>query len=190
MLTALMHPIANALGFQLGWWVTILSVPLGWDRPAMLFAGLLTFIHLRGARVPRADLQLGLAVMCLGIGVDSLLQCLSFIQFRGWSFWNLSPPWLWSLWWLFSLTLNSSLGFLQRLSWPWVGLIGGLAGPASYLGGAALGAADLDTSRGSILALALAWMVALPITVRMATTFPRTVAPSKPSDAEHPHPGG
>ena len=179
-----MHPLANALGFQLGWWAIVLSVSRGWDLLAVLLAGLLTIGHLRWSQTPRADLQLGVAVVCLGIGVDSLLQYLSIIHFRGWSFWHLSPPWLWALWWLFSLTLHSSLGFLQRLSWPWRALIGGVPAAASYLGGAALGAAAMDVSIRTLVALALAWMVALPVAVWMATLSHGTRTPSKPLNAE------
>jgi hypothetical protein len=175
-----MHPIANALGFQLGWWTTIVLVSSGWDLLSVLPGVLLALCHLRWSQTTRADLQLALAVVTLGIGVDSLLQFMSLIHFSGWSCWHLSPPWMWSLWLQFSLTLNSSLGFLQHVSRPWVVLIGGLAGPASYLGGAALGAAYMERSFATLLSVAVTWMVALPVTVGMATSTHRSGLPDQP----------
>jgi hypothetical protein len=97
-----------------------------------------------------------------------VLQVTSVIQFYGWSLAFLSPFWLWLLWVLFAMTLNTSLALLQTKPL-WLSALAGLVfGPLTYYAGAQLGAASFESSFIHIGALALAWMVALPFLVYMA----------------------
>jgi hypothetical protein len=162
------HRIINAIGFQAAWWLCVLSVPAGMDIPAVIVCAFLMGLHLWTTDEPLKDVRLAVRVLGLGVVLDSLLQAFSIIQFHGWSFGHLSPLWLWALWILLALTLNASLAFLKKCTWWLCGLIGLISGPASYLGGAALGAATLDRSPLHLAVLALMWAFALPAMVWMA----------------------
>lgn len=163
-----MHPIINALGFQTAWWFCIAGVGRALEIPALIYGLTLAGLHLAFAPKASQEFKMAAIALAMGIGVDSMLQVSSVIQFYGWSLAFLSPFWLWLLWVLFGMTLNSSLSFLQSLPL-WVsGLTGLVFGPLTYYAGAQLGAASFDGSRIHIMALAIAWMMALPALVYMA----------------------
>ncbi len=117
---------------------------------------------------PWQEVQLAAIALALGVLIDTLLQATSVIQFYGWSLAFLSQFWLWLLWVLFALTLNTSLAFLQTKPLWLSALLGLVFGPLTYYAGAQLGAASFESSFIHIGALALVWMVALPFLVYMA----------------------
>jgi hypothetical protein len=163
-----MHVIVNALGFQAGWWACVLGVVHGYETAALVFCGLLVLAHLSWVAHARQEIQLAGVALLLGIFLDTLLQSFAVIHFEGRAWGWLSPFWLWTLWVLFALTLNSSLAFLKRLPLLIAAAAGLVFGPLSYLAGAALGAAYLHRSLFELSVLALVWMMALPILVWMA----------------------
>lgn len=106
--------------------------------------------------------------MALGMATDSLLQLAGVVHFAGASWAGLSPFWLWALWGVFGLTLNSSLAFLQTQA-RWVaGVLGAIWGPLTYYAGANLGAATLDVTATHSAAMALVWALVLPALVQVA----------------------
>lgn len=115
-----------------------------------------------------SELKLMLFTVIIGVVVDSLLQRLSVIQFDGKALGLLSPFWLWALWGIFALTLNSSLAFLKRQSLIVSAALGGVFGPVTYYAGSTLGAAELDVTPVRILALGTAWAIAMPLLVVIA----------------------
>ena len=164
-----MYPLwINVVGFQAGWWACILGAAGELEIPSIAFAFGLAITHLRWSATPRADLQLAAIGLLIGVVVDTLLQYFSAITFYGWALGPLSPFWLWALWVLFSLTLNASLAFLKNLHWGVSALAGFVFGPLTYHAGAQLGAASMQTWLTSMLCIALAWMVVLPLMVYLA----------------------
>ena len=163
-----MHPILNAVGFQVAWWACVMGA--AWDREitALVFCTVLAELHLLSSKSTESDIQLGLISVGTGIVLDSLLQYFSIITFHGWSLSPLSPYWMWMVWWMFALTLNSSLAFLKRYHWAWSALAGGAFGPLSYLAGARLGAADMTSSPANLAILAVIWALVLPALVALA----------------------
>jgi len=111
--------------------------------------------------------------LALGIAIDSSLQYFSVISFYGWALGPLSPFWLWMVWVLFALTLNSSLAFLQNKHWILSAVAGLLFGPLSYLAGTKFGAAAFDNTLFSIATLACVWMITLPLLVFISKTYPQ-----------------
>ena len=160
-----MHLIVNALGFPSGWWACVLGVVHGYETAGLLFCGLLVVAHLFWVGSARQEMQLAFVALLLGIAIDTLLQFFKVIHFEGLAWGVLSPFWLWMLWILFALTLNSSLAFLKRLPLRVAAAAGLVFGPLSYLAGAALGAASLHRSFFELSILALAWTLALPVLV-------------------------
>jgi uncharacterized membrane protein YhaH (DUF805 family) len=90
------------------------------------------------------------------------------IDFYGWALAPLSPFWLWMLWVLFALTLNTSLAFLKQAPLILSALAGLVFGPLTYIAGAQLGAASFDKTWPHVIMLGVTWMFALPALVRMA----------------------
>ena len=163
-----MKRLINALGFQTGWWACIVGVGHGLEWHAMGLCAVLVWLHLYDSRHRREDIMLAAVALALGLVIDSLLQYFSVIHFYGWALWALSPFWLWMLWVLFAMTLNASLDFLQTLPL-WVSaIVGGVAGPLTYLAGASFGAAAMDPTLTHVSLLALAWGMALPLLVVLA----------------------
>lgn len=163
-----MSKLINALGFQVGWWACVAGVGHGLEIESIVLCTVLAGLHLGASPAPRQECTLALLAVLVGIGVDSLLQHLSIIAFDGWALGALSPFWLWALWGMFALTLNSSLAFLKRQSLILSAILGLAFGPLTYCAGAQLGAAALDPTPTHLLALALAWMLTLPLLVLAA----------------------
>jgi len=158
----------NALGFQSAWWLCVAGVGHGLELPALAYGWVLMGLHLFFAPHPRHELQLAAVAVALGVVVDTGLQTAGVIDFYGWALGPLSPFWLWVLWALFAMTLNASLSFLQ--SQPlWLSALAGLVfGPLTYVAGAELGAAALVVTPWHLGALALTWLMALPLLVHLA----------------------
>jgi hypothetical protein len=94
----------------------------------------------------------------------------------------LCPVWLVALWAMFGTTLRGSLSALAG-RYGLAAVLGAVAGPLSYLGGAKLGAVTLHPNRAvSIAALAVGWSVVMPLLVWLAhgDRF-RTGAPKGPT---------
>ena len=171
-----MYRIFNAIGFQTAWWACIAGVGQGLELPALGYCAVLAGAHLFYVDNRPQELQLAAAALAIGVVVDSALQYFSVIHFYGWALWDVSPFWLWALWVLFAMTLNASLSFLKTQPLWLSGAAGLLFGPLTYYAGAKLGAASFDASVTHVLALALAWMLALPVMVMVATRISANVA--------------
>lgn len=163
-----MRLFLNILGFQTAWWACIAGVGRGFEIPALLYGLVLAGLHLRFAHQPGQEAKLALLALVVGMAVDTLLQMASVIGFYGWALGPLSPFWLWLLWALFAMTLNTSLAFLQNHTL-WLSAAAGLVfGPLTYYAGAQLGAASFDNTPVHLGALAITWGFALPVLVYAA----------------------
>jgi hypothetical protein len=165
-----MHRFLNALAFQIGWLICIASVRYSLEIPALLICAISVGLYLFYSDTPVKELKLSLVCLGLGVAIDSSLQYFSVISFYGWALGPLSPFWLWMVWVMFALTLNSSLSFLQRKPLFLSALAGLLFGPLSYVAGAKLGAAALDKTWEPIASIAGIWMLTLPMLVFISKT--------------------
>jgi hypothetical protein len=166
-----MRLFLNILGFQTAWWACIAGVGRGLEIPALLYGLVLAGLHLRFAHQPQQEAKLAALAMLVGMAADTLLQTTSVISFYGWALGPLSPFWLWLLWALFAMTLNTSLKFLQSHTL-WLSAAAGLVfGPLTYYAGAQLGAASFDSTPFHFGVLAITWGFALPVLVYAARHF-------------------
>jgi hypothetical protein len=163
-----MNRFFNALSFQVGWWACVAGVGLGLEVPALVLCLALTTALVYFSPKPLLEIKLASAAWLLGVVLDTGLQYFSIISFYGWSLGPLSPFWLWLLWIMFALTLNSSLSFLQQLPLSLSAGAGFLFGPLTYYAGAKLGAALFDNTLSHLAVLAMIWMVAMPGLVSFA----------------------
>lgn len=168
--------LINALGFQLGWWLCVLSVRhdfQGWALAASLGWCALQW---RWSSARGHLIGLTWQVAGLGVAIDSVFQAVGLIHFQGWALGPLAPYWLWAIWVMFAFTLNESMAFLSRMPL-WVqALTGWVAGPLSYGAGAAMGAAALQQP-WAWLAYAFTWMGMLPLALKWAQVQAPAVSP-------------
>jgi hypothetical protein len=166
-----MNRFLNALGFQMGWWACVIGAGMDQELPALAFCCVLVYAHLFFSPIRTSEIKLALSTWVIGAVIDSGLQYASIIHFYGWSLAQLSPFWLWMLWVLFALTLNTSLAFFKQAPLILSAVVGLVFGPLSYIAGAQLGAASFDNSLPHLAILGVTWMLAMPALVWMAQRF-------------------
>jgi hypothetical protein len=162
--------ILNFALFQAGWFATILTAAGGRPAAALAVAGAAVGLSLWLFSADRmGDLRLLLAVALIGFCLDTMQLHLGVFALVGEPlFPRLCPLWLVALWALLGTTLRGSLSWLAGRYWL-SAILGAVAGPLSYLGGAQLGAATLHPSRVfSIAALAAGWAAVMPLLVWLA----------------------
>ena len=146
--------IANALIFQLGWFVCV----LGGNLWAALFTVVALVVHvwLYG----HSDKTTLTVCLVLGWVHDNLLAGAGVFIFAGQ---GMSPVWLWCLWILMGTTLNHSLSWIYQR--PWISAISGaVAGPLAYAGGIALSDAQWGVPLTQAFAImAVIWLLVLPL---------------------------
>ncbi len=166
----MLDKLLNFALFQAGWFACVLGGAHGMPVAAVAAAGAVIGLSLLWFSTHRSrDVQLLLAVALIGFCVDSLhLRLGVFALIGAPRFPHLCPLWLIALWAMFGTTLRGSLSWLAD-RYGLATLLGAVAGPMSYLGGAKLGAVTLHPNRFFCMAaLALGWAVVMPLLVRLA----------------------
>lgn len=163
-----MNLALNFIAFQLGWFACVLGAANGlpWLGPIVVLAAV--GLHLARALRPLPELRLVVYAMLLGLGVDSLLLATGWLSYPS-GMWlpGLAPYWIVAMWGLFATTLNLSLGWLRGR--PLLAAVtGAVGGPLSYLAGQKLGGIELLAPGPALIALAVAWGVAMPLLAGLA----------------------
>ncbi|MHA7878531.1 MAG: DUF2878 domain-containing protein [Saccharospirillum sp.] len=149
--------IGNYAGFQIGWFLLVLTQSV-WS---ILWAlGFMAF-HQWKVAVAGEWARVGL-IMVIGLGIDTLWHYSPWVSFNG-TGWPI-PVWLIGLWLMFPLTLAHSLAWLNNRLWLQV-VFGALGGGGSYLAGAKLGAAEVTGIGWTVMPLL--WGIWLPLFYRI-----------------------
>lgn len=162
--------IANAVVFQVGWWIAVLGTGWAYHWMGPLLVACLVGVNVCSSADRRATARIVIVVGLFGTLLDSALSfagLLLFVEnpFAPW----LCPPWLIALWCLLATTLNGSLRWLAGHNRP-AALVGGIFGPLSYYAGQQLGALRLGRNETlSLLLLSILWAVVLPLLLRWAS---------------------
>jgi hypothetical protein len=166
-----MKLLINFVAFQLGWFACVLGAAAGfpWFGPVVVAAAVA--LHLVMARAPLPELYLVLAAMMLGLVADSVLLATGWLSYSV-GLWlpGLAPYWIIAMWALFATTLNVSMGWMRGRPVLTV-LMGAVGGPLSYLAGEKLGAIELTQPVQALAALAVAWAIAMPLLMWLASRF-------------------
>jgi hypothetical protein len=165
-----MRNILNFVLFQAGWFACVLGGAHGMPVAAVASAGAVIVVSLWWFSADRMrDARLLLAVALIGFCVDTLHLHFGVFELIGDPrFPHLCPLWLVALWTMFGTTLHGSLSWLAG-RYGLAAMLGAVAGPLSYHGGAKLGAVTLHpNSAFSIAALAVGWAIVMPLLVWLA----------------------
>jgi hypothetical protein len=157
-----MSKLLNFVGFQIGWFGCILGAANGeaWIGPTVV---MLFLVATLSARSDPGKLAVRLiAAALIGVSADSLLARLGVLEWMTGGV--MSPLWMVALWPNLAAALGSSLGWLAG-RYGLAAVLGAIAGPASYYGGAQLGALKFSGNITNLIAVAVEWMIALPLLV-------------------------
>jgi hypothetical protein len=149
--------IANAALFQLGW----LACVFGGDSLWLLTVPAIVAVHLLWISSWQAEGKLLISVFLAGSALDSFLLNLGVFDFGEPR--TLIPLWLACLWLLLATTLNHCLAWTARPWWR-ASLLGALAAPLSYYGGARIAEVGLPYGTWqSLLLIGLLWALVMPV---------------------------
>lgn len=155
--------IGNYAGFQVGWFILVLTQSAWGILWAMAFV---LFHKLKVAN--RGEWSKVGLIMAIGLTVDTAWHYSPWIHFVG-TGWPV-PLWLIGLWLMFPLTLAHSLSWLSNRLALQI-LFGAIGGGGSYIAGAKLGAANIS-GIGWVL-MPLLWGLWLPLFYRIMSTTPQ-----------------
>ena len=175
-----MSMLINFIAFQVGWFACVLGAANGmpWLGPIVVTAAVA--LHLARARRPLQEFWLVCCAMAFGLVADSLLLATGWLSYPA-GLWlpGLAPYWIVAMWALFATTLNVSMGWMRGrplLTF----LMGAVGGPLSYWAGQKLGAIELDPPGYALVALALAWGIAMPLLMWLAGRLDGVREPTVP----------
>jgi hypothetical protein len=174
--------LANALRFQIGWFAAVLGAAHGRPGTGALLALALAAWSLARAQAPRATLALIALVTMVGGLWDSALGRWGGLRLQDAGAAGLAPAWIFCLWALFATTLEVSLRWLQG-RWALATLLGAVAGPLAYWGGARLDAARLEGPQ-TLALIALGWAALLPCFIVAARRLAGRAVPAAGADTE------
>lgn len=161
-----MQKIINFIVFQSAWFAAVLGAANGMPWLGVVAVPVALAVHLAFSVNRRAELLLALAAGVLGFMIDSALVTagafvpIPFVFPR-----PFSSLWMVMLWVNLATTLNLSMGWL-RSRYALAALVGAIGGPLAYYSGAKLGAMSVLPEPGGLLAIGIAWAVALPLLYR------------------------
>jgi len=172
------RPVVSFLGLQLGWFACVLGATHGhaWFGPAFVLATLALHVRLQPSNARTREAAVLASTALVGFLVDTALLRSGMIELAGA---GLSPAWLVALWPNFAAATapGGSLGGLARRPLL-AALLGAVAAPLAYAGGARLGALGLDRHPvGALAAIAVVWSGVLPslFALRALVGAPREV---------------
>jgi Protein of unknown function (DUF2878) len=156
---------ANVALVQLGWFASVLGAAHGHPLLGPPVVALVLAVHFLWFRAPGDGLLVATSTL-VGFLAESALLAAGLVSYGPQSHVHV-PLWIVGLWPNFAIALNHSLSWLKsRLALSAV--LGAIAGPAAYLGGARLGALALVDPVRAVAALALVWGTALPLLLALS----------------------
>lgn len=163
-----MNLFINFVVFQLGWLASVIGGAQGLPWAGLVAAAIAVGLHLRIAIQPANEIMLLGACAALGTVFDSALVTLGLVSYPSGMFADgVAPYWIIAMWVLFGTTLNVSLRWL-RGSPVLASVLGLIAAPLAYYGGAKLGGISLLQPTSALVALGVGWAVMMPALIVLA----------------------
>lgn len=163
--------VANFVAFQAGWFACVLGAAHDLPWAGTIAATVIVAAHIFSAVRPLEESKLVAIALLIGALWDSTLVALGWLDFKsGFLIEGMAPHWILALWALFATTLNVSLSWLKPRLLAAV-VLGAVAGPLAYWGGARLGAVDLVAPLPAAIALSIGWAIFTPLLVLLARRY-------------------
>jgi hypothetical protein len=177
-----MKLVLNFIVFQAAWFSCVLGAANGlpWAGPLAVLAAVM--LHLRLSRQPSLEIRLILAAVALGLLADAALLATGWVAFPNGAWLpGAAPYWMAAMWALFATTLNVSMRWLRSRLWLAMAA-GAIGGPLSYWAGERLGAMSFVEPVPALLAIAAAWVVAMPLLTLLSCRFDGVEPPARRPD--------
>jgi len=167
----------NLIGYQLGWFVTVIAAGRGLAWPGVLASLLFVTWQLAVSEHAGTDIKLLAVALLLGVVIDGIAAASGWLAYaaanpalppQG------APVWILGLWASFAMTLNRTLAYLRGR--PWLSLIfGAIGAPLAYLGAARGWQAVTFASPPwhGVVWLGAGWAVAMPVLTFLAARLQR-----------------
>ena len=177
LMGGLIKNIWNLISANIGWLACILGAARGHHWLGLVVVPILFVIHITA--IERHNIRnvfiVALATMVIGFFVDTLLIILGTLEPNRWVMpWPFTTLWDLVIWVNFSLTLDTSLRFLQKRPVA-AAFLGALCAPGAYYAGDRLGAFNFSEPFFSgLLWVGFVWLFVMPCLSLMARYFYHT----------------
>lgn len=162
--------IFNFVSFQLLWWLCMYAAKTGLGGAMLCMIALLTLLHVQWIEGWQQALPL-LITASTGCIFDQIGYVSGWVTFAYQSAGAAYIPyWMIALWLAFATTLNVSMRWLQHRQLL-AAMLGAIFGPLAYLGAQQLGVVGLPLWPQSLIWIAFAWAVALPLLLWIRSRF-------------------
>lgn len=124
--------IANALGYQAVWFVTLFSASAGHFWFGFFSSLVFSALMLVFGGNAKQDCRIVVIGLILGISIDTVFAASGWIDYaQAWPSIKIAPLWIIALWLSFSFTLNHSMSFLRN-NYLLAAAFGFIGGPLAY----------------------------------------------------------
>ena len=169
-----MNIVVNIVLFQFGWFAVVLSAANHMEFLPVIIVTNIVAIHLFLVEKYRPELILVVICGLIGFVVDSINISYGIFSIVGQEGpVEIAPMWLVSLWMLFAITINHSLGWLKE-RYLLAALMGFVFGPVAYYGGSKLGAITMPVEFGlntTIIFSGIIWAFVMPLLLVISRTL-------------------
>lgn len=176
----MLNKILNLSGFQVGWFLCVLSPSYGLLYVGEIWMGLYILFTLSQLKDKQSAFFRILVIGTFGATTDGILAQFGIISFpttmESWT-----PTYLYAIWYGFAAALEIPLNWLKG-RYGLASILAFVFGPLNYLAGANLGAINfLFPQYTTLLIIAVAWGVQLPLLLAIANklTGKSILQPSK-----------
>jgi hypothetical protein len=164
-----LRKVINFIAFQAAWFAAVLGAAHGMPWIGVVAVPLVLALHLALSPDWRPELLLALAAAGTGFVFDSVLVASGAFSPIPYVFpVPFSSLWMVMLWVNLATTMNVSMGWLSG-RYAVAAVFGAIGGPVAYLSGAKLGAMTSIPDAGGLLAIGIAWAMALPLLCLIAS---------------------
>ena len=172
-----MYLLINFFAFQIGWFVCVLGAANSIPLLGPVIVAAVIAMHLSQSNKPVRELALTGVAGLLGALWESALVMVGWIEYPSGNIAaGFVPYWIVAMWMLFATTLNVSLRWLRNRTSLAV-VLGGIAGPLTFYGGAQLGGLIFLDQRAALIALSFGWAVMLPTLIILSTRLDGIAVP-------------
>ena len=159
--------LSNFLAFQAGWFSCVLGAANGMPLLALVVLPIVLW-NIQKSRSASAEMLLVVLAVILGALLDSVLVKSGWLRYPSGMFMEgVAPYWILAMWALFATTLNASMSWLKK-NLVVAAIMGAVFGPLSYIAGERFGAIEFMNFNASMLGLAVAWALAMPLLLAAA----------------------
>ena len=159
--------LSNFIAFQIGWFSCVLGAANEMPWLALMVLPIVLW-NIQKSRSASAEMLLVLLAVILGVLLDSFLVRSGWLRYpSGMFIEGVAPYWILAMWALFATTLNASMSWLKK-NLILAAVMGAVFGPLSYMAGERFGAIEFINFNASMLGLAVAWALAMPLLLAAA----------------------